>query len=174
MSKSDEIGNENMRNPDRADLIWDEYKYRHDLIWKHLIRSTIAVIGSISLLFSDDVNFDAEAFGIPFFQVLSILIILYVLFTWFVIYRELILFDNIKRIHRRFQNRDLPQKIHEDKKTVIHEKEPKWYEKLFWESGFNQRVAIYLTFLFLIASLVCFYLNYDKLCELLRAVVVEQ
>ena len=34
---------------DEANLLWDEYKYRHDLIWRHLIRSTLALVALVTV-----------------------------------------------------------------------------------------------------------------------------
>jgi hypothetical protein len=37
----DDLGE--LRYESEASPVWDEYKYRHDLIWRHLIRSTVAI-----------------------------------------------------------------------------------------------------------------------------------
>ena len=48
---------ENLKNPELKDagegsMLWDEYKYRHDLIWRHLIRSTLALVALVTVRYS--------------------------------------------------------------------------------------------------------------------------
>lgn len=141
-----------------ANLIWDEYKYRHDLIWKHLIRSTVAVLGAIALLFDTNVNFNKLLGGIPFFVVISGLVIFYVLFTYWVIYKELVLLYYIKSIHRNYQYNGykIPKKVNEIREIP---KELISYRKWkFWKSNFNVRVIVLLTILLIVSIIVFLYL----------------
>ena len=105
-TKSKKTGNNNSEiSLEEARLIWDEYKYRHDLIWKHLIRSTIAVIALLTVAYSTALRVNEQLI-----QVASILAILYIIFNFFVLNKELELLKNIKILHRQRQ-RDL-YKLH--------------------------------------------------------------
>ena len=83
---------------DEANLVWDEYKYRHDLIWKHSIRSTVAVLALVTVPYSTAFATDAL-----FVSCASILAIGYTAFTFFVVQRELQLLEPIRELHRRRQ-----------------------------------------------------------------------
>lgn len=81
-----------------GNLLWDEYKYRHDLIWKHLIRSTLAVVTLLTVQYLSE--YQGNVFVI---MVAFLLAIGYTLFTYYVISRELVIFDDIKEKHRERQ-----------------------------------------------------------------------
>ncbi|MEX0288208.1 MAG: hypothetical protein AB3N14_03785 [Flavobacteriaceae bacterium] len=141
------------------ELIWDEYKYRHDLIWRHVIRSTLAVIGSISLLFSKDSNFNIAILGIPFYVFLSLGLVIYVLMTIAVLYKELQLFSKIKWIHRDFQNGHM--KIY-DIASAPPSKDDLKLTKMLSGEGFNRRVLLHVFLLLLISLVVFLYLTLGK------------
>ena len=117
-----------------ASLIWDEYKYRHDLIWKHLIRSTIAVIGLITVPYSKTLIPDNS-----FIVGASILAIGYMIFNTLVLHHEIELFEKIKERHRRRQN--FYFRSHEKSKHI-----PSWSSILFYT------YLIFLTLLVFIVS----------------------
>lgn len=83
---------------DEAALIWDEYKYRHDLIWRHLIRSTVAVIALITVAYST--SFDGNE---VLFVAAAFLAVVYSGFSIRVVNRELIHYWRVKRIHQARQ-----------------------------------------------------------------------
>ena len=86
-----------------APLIWDEYKYRHDLIWRHMIRTTLAVIGSITLPLT--VGSSGQPPDRSAVLILGILValLLYLLLTFWIISAELRLFNAIKTLYRGHQ-----------------------------------------------------------------------
>ena len=85
--------------PDEASLIWDEYKYRHDLIWRHLIRSTLALVALITVPFA---NAFEENLALIIFAWLAALV--YWRVTYTVVQVELRLFSEIKYLHRLRQS----------------------------------------------------------------------
>ena len=90
--RSNKIGFESLED-DQASLIWDEYKYRHDLIWKHMIRSTLAVIALITISFSTKFYVNAILVLVSCF-----LAICYIIFAMVVVHYEIKLLDKRKRI----------------------------------------------------------------------------
>ena len=82
-----------------AGLLWDEYKYRHDLIWKHLIRSTTAVIALITVSFVDQFSGQDMLFVIA-----ALLAIVFTLFNFYIINNELAHYQKVKQLHRQRQN----------------------------------------------------------------------
>lgn len=84
---------------DEANLLWDEYKYRHDLIWRHLIRSTVAVVALITIAYSTSFDEDELLFAIAAF-----LAVLYTSFSLVVLHSELSLYEKVKALHRQRQN----------------------------------------------------------------------
>ena len=115
-----------------AALIWDEYKYRHDLIWRHLIRSAVAVIALITVAYST--SFDGNEM---LFIMAAILAVGYSGFNIVVINLELAHYWRVKRIHKARQAEifDFPKM----EKSESH------------FSGFAGRVNFVLITLFLIA-----------------------
>jgi hypothetical protein len=87
-----------------ADLIWDEYKYRHDLIWKHMIRSTIAVIGLVTFPFTKEYTLGQFEHSFKFLEFISGALIIFIIFNTWVINREISLLNEIKLVHRIKQN----------------------------------------------------------------------
>ncbi len=122
---------------DEANLIWDEYKYRHDLIWRHMIRTTLAVIGSITLPLT--VEPSGQPPDRPAILILGILValLLYLLLTFWIISAELRLFGAIKTQYRGHQKL---------KHELKHEEE---------ESGFNTfKTRVNLLLILLLASAI--------------------
>ena len=97
-----------------ADLLWDEYKYRHDLIWRHLIRSTAAVIALIAIAFSN--RFSGSQI---LFIIAALLAVSYTIISIYVLHTELPLFESIKAQHRERQH-DLYD-LHSEAEVPSHE-----------------------------------------------------
>ncbi len=149
------------------DLIWDEYKYRHELIWKHMIRSTIVIIGIILLPFSKDYVTDQLKKEPSFLLLIGIAAIIYVLFTFIVINKEITLLEKIKAVHRRKQflkfgiHKEYIERIQEQEKSQTDEKgknSNQWLTRLS-RTNFRWRVNIFLMLL-LVLAVVSFMLNY--------------
>jgi hypothetical protein len=119
---------------DEAELLWDEYKYRHDLIWKHLIRSTGAVVALITVSYTSDFEGNETLFIIS-----ALLALIYTIFSFIVLNSELTLFEKIKVLHRQRQN-DL-YKLHIERKPLHKE----------LVGGFSKRTRIFLAGLLLLA-----------------------
>ncbi len=105
---------------DEMNLLWDEYKYRHELIWKHLIRSTIAVAILISLPYTT--QFKAHQL---IFILGGLLATTYTTFNFFLLRSEVQLLQIIKKLYwelqdNRFPNRNLRRedKLNEFRKYV--------------------------------------------------------
>jgi hypothetical protein len=81
-----------------AALVWDEYKYRHDLIWRHLIRSAIAVVALITVAYST--SFDENR---ALFVVAAILAVGYSAFNIRVVNLELVHYWRVKGVHQARQ-----------------------------------------------------------------------
>jgi hypothetical protein len=74
-------------------LLWDEYKYRHELIWRHLIRSTLVLVALVTITYS-------KAFNLTVWFVLIAWIVAvgYWLITFLAIEPELHLYLNVKNL----------------------------------------------------------------------------
>ena len=114
-----------------ANLLWDEYKYRHDLIWKHLIRSTTAVVALLTVQYLADLPRDPLLVGVAFFLAIG-----YTIFTYWVLQSELILYEQVKKLHRKRQRAMFG--LHQDEETNEI-------------SGFSKRVRFYIIVLFLLS-----------------------
>ncbi|WP_297692797.1 hypothetical protein [uncultured Eudoraea sp.] len=131
---------ENFVKSEEGSLLWDEHKYRHDLIWKHLIRSTVAVIALVIVTYSKNLSIDKILILLA-----SVLAIGYVIFTYVVIKKELVLFRNIELLHRKRQNRVIGLKR---RKTMEA-------EGAKVKDDFELRVLFYLGAQFLIVVTAC-------------------
>jgi hypothetical protein len=114
---------------DNAILIWEEYKYRHDLIWRHLIRSTIVIFTLVTLEFTDLLKVQDIFIWLGFVFAAG-----YNLFTLHVVAREIELLERIKEVHRRRQQilYGLDQSSQKEERL-----------------GFEGRVRLYLLLLFI-------------------------
>ena len=127
------VNNNSQISLEEARLIWDEYKYRHDLIWKHLIRSTIAVIALLTVSYSSALEASEQLI-----LVASILAILYIIFNFFVLSAELGLLEGVKKLHRQRQNNLYKMHTQGEKGMV----------------GFSVRVRLYLAGLLILSIIV--------------------
>lgn len=119
---------------DEARLIWDEYKYRHDLIWRHLTRLTIAVVALLTASYSSTLKVDMEISIIA-----SLVAIIFIVFNFTVLNSELRLLENIKVLYRHRQN-ELYQ-LHVERNMSSNG----------LAGGFSRRVRLYLLGLLLLA-----------------------
>ena len=115
MGKSNKACNENHLGADEASLIWDEYKYRHALIWKHLIRSTTAVVALLTVQFLTDFN------GETFLIFASFIIAIgYTVFTIWILGPELDLLKQVKEEHRKRQKNVYPSMHKNDRVRIVN------------------------------------------------------
>ena len=126
-----------------GNLIWEEYKYRHDLIWRHLIRSTLALVGLVTVRYSTAFNPTASLITFAWAVALG-----YWVVTLLVIEPELRLLMKIRNLHRERQKHCFGLV---NQTTEIHG-EMKW-GRIFIVDHFAQRVGFYLLLL-LIATLL--------------------
>jgi hypothetical protein len=133
-----------------ASLVWDEYKYRHDLIWKHLIRSTIAVIILVTVPYSTTLKSET-LFNLG----ASVLAIGYIIFTIIVLKGELRLYEIIADIHgKRQRYLFTPHK-------PINSADPDKVRR----NGFSVKVYIYLGFLTVLVFLASFVNLWRAFCQ---------
>ena len=128
--------------------LWDEYKYRHDLIWRHLIRSTWALVVLVTVRYS-------TAFKLTIWLVIVAWVVAlgYWVVTLFTVEPELRLYLQIKNLHRERQVHYFG--LHEkptQKKPMQTNDTMKW-GKVFLVDHFSCRVGIYLLLL-LVATLL--------------------
>ena len=95
----------------KANLIWDEYKYRHDLIWRHMIRTTLAVIGSVTLPLTFDESWVGNESYSTIITLVLVGVLLYLGLTIWIIIPELKRFKAIKTLHQSYQQEkhEIPQ-----------------------------------------------------------------
>ena len=156
---------ENLEYPKLEDAaegstLWDEYKYRHDLIWRHLIRSTLALVVLVTVRYS-------TAFKPTVWLVIVAWVVAlgYWGVTLFAVEPELQLLKKIKNLHRERQTHFFG--LHGKTKQAwvvrvathfgLREKtkqtnDTKWGE-VFLVDAFSCRVGTYL-FLLLVATLL--------------------
>jgi hypothetical protein len=134
-------------NPDEGQLLWDEFKYRHDLIWRHLIRSTLALVVLATIGYSTPLRI-----GKPLLLLASAAAILYWIVTFITIEAELRLFQEIARLHTARQRRCLgakwPWEVEPERPPAVVEPGGRW-GRPFVADSFGRRVAAYLVLLFL-------------------------
>ena len=126
---------------DEANLLWDEYKYRHDLIWRHLIRSTLALVALVTVRYST-----------AFTPTVSLVIFAWVValgywgVTLIAIEPELRLLAKIRNLHRERQKHyfELDNEIRQINDTE--------WGKIFFVDHFAGRVGVYM--LLLLAAIV--------------------
>jgi len=106
--------------------LWEEYKYRHDLIWQRVFRFTAAVVLlSIIPYIQPDI---ARMLGI-WILIAPALATILALFVLVVMWNELKLFEKIKTAYRREQNKLLDDDLQHDLEKKSH---------------FNRQVLFYL------------------------------
>src|SRR5687767_327771 len=94
---------------ERAKYLWEEYRYRHDLIWRLLFRMTsVAVLLSIAPFTIDDL---AKEKAGAWVNALPALALTLVAISWLVLLFELRLFDPIDRVYTAFQDEVVGEKV---------------------------------------------------------------
>jgi len=137
MTDNESISDRSEISSAEAELIWDEYKYRHDLIWRHLIRSAVAVVALITVAYRT--SFDENK---ALFLIAAALAVGYSIFNIVVVNSELRHYWRVKRIHQARQ-----KDIYD---LSTNEKEESHF------SGFAGRVNVVLAALFLVALIATF------------------
>jgi hypothetical protein len=122
-----------------GNLLWDEYKYRHDLIWRHLIRSTLALVALVTVRYST--AFNATDSFVTFAWIVAFG---YWWVTLFAIEPELRLYTKIKHLHRMRQ--DYCFGLVNDITPIKGKLKP---GKIFFVDPFARRVGVYLLLLLL-------------------------
>jgi len=95
----------------KCQYFWEEYKYRHDLIWQRIILFTTAVVLlSIVPYLQDNIarRLDVAILIAP------ILATFLAGFVWIVMWNELKLLDKIKKAYRKEQNKLLDKELKHD------------------------------------------------------------
>jgi hypothetical protein len=88
---------------EKAKLLWDEYKYRHDLVWKVLFQiTTAAVVLSVVPYLAPELIVRQLERGVLIAPILAFML---VLFSMAVVNNELILLGKIRTAHRRLQEK---------------------------------------------------------------------
>ena len=86
---------------EKAKLLWDEYKHRHDLVWKLIFQITAAaVVLSVVPYLAPEPIVRYIGRGVLIAPALASIL---VLFSMAVVYNELILLGKIRTAHRRLQ-----------------------------------------------------------------------
>ncbi len=104
---------------EKAKLLWDEYKYRHDLIWKNLYKITAALVALSVVPYTGKVVTEAfggygENFLRWFLLVPPSLAVVVALYSFVVMDNEIHLFQQIKEEYREFRRSTLNLKsVHE-------------------------------------------------------------
>jgi hypothetical protein len=154
-----------LEDANEANVLWDEYKYRHDLIWRHLIRSTLALVTLVTVGYST--VFKSTCWLVVFAWVVA-------LGYWFValfaIEAELRLYIKIKRLHRERQNHyfELDLQVPQGKDKIN-------WGAIFLVDPFSKRVGVYLFLLFIatvLAGMVALLDPELTLCEQLSVALI--
>lgn len=129
----------------QCQYFWEEYKYRHDLIWQRVFRFTTAVvIISIIPYLQQDV---ARILGywILIAPLLAFLLAGYVLL---VMRNELDLFNKIKLAYRRRQNRLLDDDLaHNLDEPSTFDRQVMWYFRILVLLAFINGLIVGLVFI---------------------------
>jgi hypothetical protein len=112
--KSDQTARETT-NLEKAKLIWDEYKYRHEHCWKLIFQITAAVVAVSIIPFTNVEIATSLRYWIVALPALGFALILFSLPR---MNNELDLLDKIRRRHRELQ-RDLQGLIYEERRSTF-------------------------------------------------------
>ena len=93
-----------------AQYLWDEYKYRHDLIWRLLFKVTaVATTLSIAPFGIKDLVAEQVGLWVAFLPVLAALM---VVASWPIFRTELRRFQEVKRVTRDTQDEVVGEPVH--------------------------------------------------------------
>jgi hypothetical protein len=102
---------------ERAKYLWEEYRYRHDLIWRLLFRMTAAaVLLSIAPFTIDDL---AKETAGDWVNALPALALALVAISWVVLLFELKLFNPINREHTASQDEVVGHQVRGETRDVF-------------------------------------------------------
>jgi hypothetical protein len=110
-----------------TDLLWDEYKYRHEHCWKVVFQITAALVVLSVIPYTEKEVVLVLGRGIIAMPLLALALIV---FSFLIMWRELALFTKIKKAYR-----DLQERLN----IVTHKQEDSWFTRF---------VLIYLFCLF--------------------------
>ena len=91
-----------MSNLERAKYLWEEYKYRHDLIWRLLFRVTFVAVLLTITPFTINKSIRDRVDG--WLTLLPILAILLVVGSWLLLVTEFRLFAPIDKLYRGYRD----------------------------------------------------------------------
>ena len=110
---------------DVAKFLWEEYKYRHDLIWRLLFRVTAgATLLSIAPFTINDL---VELKAGLWIKALPAVALVLVLASWYLLVHELRLFSPVDKHYTKAQNSALSTQVREAKKIDVF----KWIVYLY-------------------------------------------
>ena len=113
-------------NLERAGYLWQEYQYRHDLIWKLLFRITfIAVLLTITP-FTISTSIRDRVDG--WLTLLPILAILLVVGSWRLLVTEFQLFQPIDKLYRWYRERALEQYLPSKQRKALRKISKKGFD----------------------------------------------
>ena len=113
-TKSDQTSSETT-NLEKAKLIWDEYKYRHEHCWKLIFQITAAVVAVSIIPFTNVEIATSLRYWIVTLPALGFALTLFSLPR---MSNELDLLDKLRRRHRELQT-DLQGIIHEERRSTF-------------------------------------------------------
>ena len=153
-------------------MLWDEYKYRHDLIWRHLIRSTLALVALVTVGYSTAFKPTVGLVIVAWVAALG-----YWLVTLIAVEPELRLFKQIKNLHRKRQADcfDLPNEATKPwvvalrdwvvglRKKTKQTNDTMTWGKVFLVDSFSCRVGTFLSLLLVAMLLVGLVALFDQI-----------
>jgi hypothetical protein len=102
---------------ERAKYLWEEYRYRHDLIWRLLFRMTaVAVLLSIAPFTIDDL---AKERAEEWVDALPAIALALVAISWLVLQFELSLFNPIDREYTAAQDRAVGRRVRDEPPRIF-------------------------------------------------------
>ena len=113
-AKSDQMSGEST-NLEKAKLIWDEYKYRHEHCWKLIFQITAAVVALSVIPFTKDEIATSLGYWIVALPALGFALTLFSLRR---MSHELDLLDKIRQRHRELQA-DLQGIVYEERRSTF-------------------------------------------------------
>jgi hypothetical protein len=154
-------GGDDSRSVQLAAYLWEEYRYRHDLVWQLVFRVTaVATILLITPFIAGESVREALDYWWLFLPALAVAVIL---IGYFVLQSELDLLERVRKAYRLAQNEAL---AHLEPHWTPHlveggqaRSDLRWWEKLarFRSGHFAERVSTFLL-LILFASIAFFFL----------------
>jgi hypothetical protein len=154
-------GNDDPQALQVAEYLWEEYRYRHDLVWKLVFRVTAVATALLIAPFLVDKSVQKVVGNWLLF--LPLLAIAVILTGYYVLLCELELLEKIRNAYRQVQNQALhhlePQwRPHPPPSEQGEPKRTKWQQlKRFRVDHFEARVSVFMLLL-LVAAFAFFFL----------------